>query len=75
MSIQANRDVCNATTRLCAGACVQTPFELQYILVPDVKCCCCAAGFAEEALTALEAQTQENSRLRQQLAAAHVHTS
>ncbi len=26
------------------------------------------AGFAEEALTALEAQTQENTRLRQRIA-------
>lgn len=30
----------------------------------------CVIGFADEALSALEAQTQENCRLRQQIAAA-----
>lgn len=29
----------------------------------------CVSGFADEALSALEAQTQENGRLRQQIAA------
>ena len=32
------------------------------------------AGFAEEAMTALEVQTQENEKLRQQLAAATCNT-